>query len=155
MNANMILDQLLLHPVFLMDLPENMKIGLPMLERKNGRVLIRCRVHEEKFNGDNYEIYPAAAELNFDLDTLNLLSFHNYMILDGADVSRPVASPDGDYMSGSGKDILDEVIRALGETLEKLDAGEFPEDPVAQYQEIFYAAVRVFGLEALYPAPAE
>lgn len=152
MDANKIIKVLQHHPLMVKDVTNQMQYGLPMLERKNGRILLTFYLHEEKLTDNGYAFYPAAYKASFDIPSLRVIEFRNLVVSDGADCKEPVRVLSQDFILGQGREIIAELYNWLGTTLDKLYLPETDGDPVEQYNELFRAAAADLGLEKLYLA---
>jgi len=150
MNIQRLRDELRRHPVFIQEIPSEMNMGFPVLEKKGESIIMSFLLHEESADEQKIYFYPAAYRVSFELPSLALTEFRNLIICEGKDITEPAASTDIEYMKSAGADIIDELYRWFETTLGILPYPEYADHAIKSYQGIFKDAVEALELNGLY-----
>ena len=75
MDAKEVVKKLSQHPVVTSDMAMQVQLGLPYLERRNGKLCISFKPHVERVNGENIEFFKPQYEIAWVYPFNHLITF--------------------------------------------------------------------------------
>ena len=151
MDAVKLINELNKHPLVHSDIPMQMQLGIPYLEKSQGRLIMGFAPHREEYSDGMIEIYPKQYELKFIYPFQQVVYFSNLLYESDIDVSKPIHSIDAKWMINSGKDILNRLYDACSRVISfQEENGTVSDDCVAEYQQLYKETAKNLGLLDLY-----
>ena len=151
MNSENIVKELMNHPVIRTELPMQMLLGLPCLEKKAGRLCMSFKPHREEYQDGKAIYYPQQFELSFVYPFKRLVCFRNLMFEREINITEPVCSVEASWLTEQGAEIMRELYAACDRVLSFQEQdGRVSDMSVGKYQKAYQEAVEKLGLGALY-----
>ena len=151
MNSENIVKELMNHPVIRTELPMQMLLGLPYLEKKEGRLCMSFRPHREEYQDGRVAYYAPQFELTFVYPFKRLVCFRNLMFEREINITEPVCSVEASWLTEQGAEIMRELYAACDRVLSFQEQdGRVSDMSVGKYQKAYQEAVEKLGLGALY-----
>ena len=132
------------------ELPMQMRLGLPLIERKNGRICIGFRPHKEDYKDGCFRIYRHQFEIGWVYPFEHLAYFRNLTLEGQIDVSMPIAKISEKQMliyQYKVKELYDEGTRILTTNEKK---GQVTDVMLERYRRYYDSTVEALGLSLLY-----
>lgn len=151
MDAIELMDRLSQHPLVLSQLPLQMQLGLPYLEKKRDELCMRFIPHRENFTNHRLEIYPGQYILEFVYPFEKIICFRNLLYETEIDLSAPLCSMTPEFLAARGKYNLNEIYNECSRVLTAREkTGSVSDVMIANYQKLYDSISRRIGLERLY-----
>ena len=137
------------------ELPLEMQLGLPYLEKRNGKIIIRFFPHQEVYDEEKVLIYPRKYDIAWVYPFAHLAFFRN-LAFDGTEkiekeTSIPLLTISSRRMLSVGKYGMKELFHSCGNLLNLLDENGVVADAiVSRYQNQFFDLVDTLRLRELY-----
>lgn len=151
MDAKKLVDQLARHPIVQTEMAMQMQLGLPYLERRNGKLCISFRPHKEILRDNMIEFYPQQYKLAWVYPFNHLIQFENLLYSGAEDYSVPIRKMSLSHYTSvvmyAVEALYAECNRVL--TLQQRD-GRVSDVALRYYQRAYYEAAEQLGLMALY-----
>ena len=111
-NTENMVKELMNHPVIRAELPMQMLLGLPYLEKKDGRLCMSFKPHREEYQDGKVIYYPQQFELSFVYPFKRLVCFRNLMFERKIDITEPVCSVEAAWLTERGAELMKELYAA-------------------------------------------
>lgn len=151
MDAIELMNKLMRHPVVLGQLPLQMQLGLPYLDKKRSELCIRFAPHREIFNNHQLEIYPRQYILEFVYPFEKVICFRNLLYEREINLSVPLCILKTDFLAVRGKYNIYELYSECSRILtlrEKM--GSVSDVMIANYQKKYFDILGRLGLVEVY-----
>ena len=150
-NSENIVKELMNHPVIRTELPMQMLLGLPCLEKKAGRLCMSFKPHREEYQDGKVIYYPQQFELSFVYPFKRLVCFRNLMFERKIDITEPVCSVEAAWLTERGAELMKELYAACDRVLSFQEQdGRVSDMSVDKYQKTYRETVEKLGLTGLY-----
>lgn len=151
MDALELVKTLSAHPVVEENMAMQVQLGLPYLEKRNGRLCIRFLAHREDYRDGEIDVYAPQYQIAWAYPFHKLVFFQNEMYSRQGDWSAPVCTLSAKRLGGRGKYILLELYEQCSRvlTIQERD-GDVSDVTLRRYQRAFNEAVRELGLTRVY-----
>ena len=151
MDAKEVIKKLSQHPVVTNDMAMQIQLGLPYLEKRNGKLCISFEPHVERLNGEKIDFYKPQYSIAWVYPFDRLIFFQNLSYSDNIGLTEPVVSISLKDYSRHGvymvEQLYEKCTRVL--TFQEKD-GKVSDLSLKKYQQAFNEVVRDLGLEAVY-----
>lgn len=128
-----------------------MQLGLPYLEKRNGRLCISFKPHREKYDNGNIEVFAQQYEISWAYPFAHIASYRNLSLCRSMDVSHPIAVISGRKMLSAGKYAIGELYRECSRVLSFQEKeGGVSDVMVKNYQKKYRQTAEMLGLSVLY-----
>lgn len=146
-----LIKELMNHPIIRTELPMQMILGLPYLEKKAGRLCMTFMPHREEYRDGFVEYYPRQFEVTFLYPFRRLASFRNLTLEKEISAQEPVCRVEASFLTGQGVRLITELYEACDRLLsfQKQD-GKVSDTSISKYQQTFWSTVEKLGLAPLY-----
>lgn len=153
MDARELVKRLSRHPVATSDMTMQVQLGLPYLERRNGKLCVSFKPHVEMVNGENIEFYRHQYEIAWVYPFNHMISFENLAYSQNIDLAAPVSEMPLSHYSKHGVFVVEELYKKCTRVLAFQEKdGEVSDLSLRKYQQAYYEVVRDLGLDAVYGA---
>lgn len=151
MDALELVKKLSSHPVVEENMVMQVQLGLPYLEKRNGKLCIRFLPHREDYRDGEISFFAPQYKITWVYPFHRLISFENCLYYGEPDLSGPVCTLSAERFAGRGRYILLDLYAQCSRvlTLQERD-GEVSEVTLNRYRKAFYEAVRELGLTKVY-----
>lgn len=151
MDAKAVIKKLSQHPVVTNDMTMQVQLGLPYLERRNGKLCISFRPHMERLDGESIDFYRPQYGIVWAYPFERLMFFENLSCSQNIDLTEPVANiPLKDY-SSHGVYMVEQLYEKCTRVLAFQEKdGKVSDLSLRKYQQAYCEVVRDLGLEAVY-----
>lgn len=151
MDAREVVKKLSQHPVVTNDMAMQVQLGLPYLERRNGKLCISFKPHAERLNGEHIEFYNPQYEIAWAYPFVHLISFQNLRYSQNLQLAAPVAQIPLKYYSKYGVYMVEQLYESCTRvlTFQERD-GKVSDLSLRKYHQAYYEVVRDLGLETVY-----
>lgn len=151
MDAIELMDRLAQHPLVLSQLPLQMQLGLPYLEKKRGELCIRLIPHRENFVNHQLEIYAGQYILEFVYPFEKVVCFRNLLYEREIDLAAPLCCMEPGFLAAKGKYNLSELYAECSRVLTAREkTGNVSDIMIANYQKQYNSIANRMGLGQLY-----
>lgn len=171
MKSSDLVKNLAMHPVLASEMSMRMQMGLPYLERRNGKLCMSFKPHREEFEQGNIAYYKPQYEVVFIYPFNHIAKFevlayvsedisvseqndemNSSKIEDGkGQASQPVCRIETEYMLQSGKRLISELFDACDRILDFQEKdGKVSDVSITKYQKLYQDTVEKLGLTAVY-----
>lgn len=151
MDAIKLMEKLAQHPLVLNQLPLQMQLGLPNLEKKRGELCICFMPHREDYSEHRLEIYPAQYILQFVYPFDKVICFRSLLYEKELELSKPLCTLDADYLAARGKYNMNELYAECGRVLTAREKnGSVSDVMLANYQKLYFDVLKRMGLTQVY-----
>lgn len=151
MNAKELVAKLARHPVVVSDMAMQVQLGLPYLEKRNGRLCIFFKPHHEAVQNDSIAFYAPQYEIAWVIPFDRLISFNNLLYSSDVDLENPVQTISICEYAKRGTFLVEELYRECSRVLSIYETdGTVSDVTVKKYQKIYFEVVRDLELEAVY-----
>lgn len=151
MNAKELVAKLARHPVVVSDMAMQVQLGLPYLEKRNGRLCISFKPHHEAVQNDSIAFYAPQYEIAWVIPSERLISFDNLLYSSDVDLENPVQTVRVCDYAMRGTYLVEELYRACSRVLSIQETdGTVSDVTLKKYQKFYFETVRDLELEAVY-----
>lgn len=151
MNTRKLVARLSKSAVVREELPLQLQLGIPRLERKNGRICLSFLPHREVLRNGNYEVYPALYEIAWVYPFEHLAWFHNLSLERVVNADMWVKLIDEGRMLTLGVHCMMELYAQYDKTFSWFEQhGELNDTMFNACQAKYHEAVQCLELEPLY-----
>lgn len=150
-NTQTILQEIMNHPTVRSEMPMQMLLGLPYLEKKSEKLCMRFCAHREEYKNSYVEYFPAQYQLSFVYPFKKICYFSNLTLEQGVDASKPVCRVEATQLTDRGIAFMKELYAACDRVLSFQEKdGKVTDLSITKYQNAFWETVKKLGLEELY-----
>ena len=133
------------------EIPLGLQLGMPWLEKRNGRLCICFLPHKEELNDKIICYYPPQLEIAWVWPFEHLASFHRMTLERSIDMEKPICTLSVNRLLTTGKFGMDELYRECTTILNLMDNNGTVSDAwVGSYQNKYRKLMDTLGLEAVY-----
>lgn len=151
MDAKELVKKLAQHPLAKSDMPLQVQLGLPYLEKRGGKLCISFKPHRELCVDGKIAFYPQQYEIAWAYPFEKVIHFSNLSYEKEIDASKPVACVSLDRMAGGGKYLLEELYSGCSRVITFWEQeGKVSDVMLRKYQRLYYETAGQLGLSALY-----
>ena len=155
MDALELINKLSAHPAVEENMSLQAQLGLPWLEKRNGRLCVCFRAHREDYRDGHIDFYAPQYDLVWTYPGLHLVFFENRLYRNAPDLTAPVCSLPAQRFAGRGRYLLSELYDQCSRILELQDRdGTVSEVTLHRYQQTFFETVRELELTDIYKEDA-
>lgn len=147
MKLTTVEQQILTHPLFTLQIPLQMQLGLPELYTEHGILVLHYRLHRQMYRDGVMLFFPAAYELKLAYPFDRIISFADR---DFEPQEEPLCRIPGELLLTRGSELLQALYAQADRILRLWQAGEAAENELAAYQTQYRDIVRELGLQSLY-----
>lgn len=139
--------QILSHPLFSLQIPLQMQLGLPELYTERGMLMLHYRLHRQVYQDGTVLFFPAAYELKIAYPLGRVISFTDHCV---EPQDTPLCQIPGEQLLPRGCALLQELYEAADRVLRLWQTGDTAENNLAAYQDKYRNTIRELQLQALY-----
>lgn len=139
--------QILSHPLFSLQIPLQMQLGLPELYTERGMLMLHYRLHRQVYQDGTVLFFPAAYELKIAYPLGRVISFTDHCV---EPQDTPLCQIPGEQLLPRGCTLLQELYEAADRVLRLWQTGDTAENNLAAYQDKYRNTIRELQLQALY-----
>lgn len=139
--------QILSHPLFSLQIPLQMQLGLPELYTERGMLMLHYRLHRQVYRDGTVLFFPAAYELKLAYPFGRVVSFTDHCF---EPQDTPLCQISGEQLLTRGSALLQELYESADRVLQLWQAGDATENDLAAYQDKYRNTIRELQLQALY-----
>ena len=133
------------------ELPMQLQLGFPWLEKRNDRLCISFKAHKEEYVNGSIVFYAAQYDLAWAWPFEHLVLFRNRSLYADADFSGPLCTVSGKLMLTTGKYLMDELYQECTWILSAQEKGGSVTDTMIRaYQRQYRETAETLGLTKLY-----
>ena len=145
------LNKLNRHPVVRAQMGMQMQLGLPYLEKKNGKLCVSFLPHREELKEGMMEVYTPQYQICWVYPFDQLVFFENKLYGENPAAAQKVQSISMDRYLERGKLLLKELYDQCSDVLAVYDRDKTVSDvTVRKYQKAYFETVQALGLNGLY-----
>lgn len=135
------------HPLFSLQIPVQMQLGLPELYTEKGVLMLHYRLHRQEYRDGVVLFFPAAFDLVLAYPFRRIVSFTDHCF---GSQDAPLCQVSGNYLLTRGSELLQALYENADKILGHWQAGEESEEDLAAYQAQYQNIIRELHLQALY-----
>lgn len=151
MDTKVLVKKLAQHPLVKSDMPLQVQLGLPYLEKKNGKLCISFKPHRELCVEGKIEFYPQQYEITWVYPFEKVIHFSNLNYEKKIDVTGPIARIELQWMAGAGRYVLEELYSECSRVIDCWQQeGDVSYIILKKYQRLYYETAAQLNLSALY-----
>ena len=139
--------QILSHPLFSMQIPLQMQLGLPELYTEQGKLVLHYRLHRQVYQAGEVHFFPAAYEMRLTYPFKRVISFTDHCL---ETQDTPVCRISGEQLLTQGCKLLQGLYETADSVLRLWQEGKATANDLAAYQEKYRNTIRELQLQALY-----
>lgn len=151
MDAKEVVKKLSQHPVVTNDMSMQIQLGLPYLERRNGKLCISFKPHIERLDRDNIEFFSPVYEIAWVYPFEHLIAFENLTYSQNIDLTAPVTKISLKNYGSHGVYMVEHLYEKCTRVLSFQEKdGNVSDLSIKKYQQAYCEVVRDLELEAVY-----
>lgn len=139
--------QILSHPLFPLQIPLQMQLGLPELYIERGMLMLHYRLHRQVYWEGTVRFFPVAYELKLAYPFGRVISFTDRCV---EPQDTPLCQIPGEQLLTRGCVLLQGLYETADSVLRLWQAGDATENALAAYQDKYRNTIRELQLQALY-----
>lgn len=139
--------QILSHPLFSLQIPLQMQLGLPELYTERGMLMLHYRLHRQVYQDGTVLFFPVAYELKIAYPLGRVISFTDHCV---EPQDTPLCQIPGEQLLTRGCALLQELYEVADRVLRLLQMGDTAENDLAVYQNKYRNTIRELQLQTLY-----
>ncbi len=133
------------------EIPLGLQLGLPWLEKRNGKLCICFIPHREELDGETILYYSPQFEIAWVWPFEHLASFRRLTLDRPIDMEKPVCSVDVNRLVSAGKYGMDELYRECTKILNLMEKnGTVTDAWISSYQKKYRKLTGTLSLETVY-----
>ena len=133
------------------EIPLGLQLGLPWLEKQNGKLCICFMPHKEELDGEKILYYPPQFEIAWVWPFEHLASFRRLTLDRTIDMEKPACSLGVNRLIFTGKYGMDELYGECTKILNLMENnGTVTDAWILSYQKKYKKLTGALGLEAVY-----
>lgn len=151
MNAKELVTQLARHPVVASDMAMQVQLGLPYLEKRNGKLCISFKPHQEVLHDETIAFFAPQYEIAWVYPFNRLIHFDNLLYSTAVDLVKPVQTIRVRDYAMRGTFLVEELYRECSRVLSIQESdGTVSDITLRKYRKAYFEVVRELGLEGVY-----
>lgn len=151
MDALELVKKLSAHRIVEENMSMQVQLGLPYLEKRNGKLCIRFLAHREDYRDGEITFYAPQYIVAWVYPFHQLISFENCLYYGKPELSEPVCVLSAGRFAGRGRYILLDLYEQCSRVLSMQERdGTVSEVTLDRYRKAFYEEVRELGLTKVY-----
>lgn len=151
MDAVKLIDKLSKSPVVKNEMALEMQLGLPFIEKQNGRLFISFKPHKEVFSNGKMEYFLPDYEISFAYPFTHISYFKDLGIYKTEENKKPVCEVSEKTLFSKGRYLFGELYNECSRVLTMFEEkGNVSDLTLKKYKELFEETVVTLGIQKIY-----
>lgn len=151
MNAQEMMDKLARHPMVHANIGLQMQLGLPYLEKKNGKLCVTFLPHREDFHDGRMEFFTPQYRISWVYPFERIVFFENRLYSENPEAAKMVHAIPMERYAERGRFLLKDLYAHCSDVLAVYERDKAVSDvTLRKYQKAYFEAVQELGLTGVY-----
>jgi len=151
MNAQEMIEKLARHPIAHGGIGLQMQLGLPYLEKKNGKLCVTFLPHREDCRDDRMEFFTPQYRITWVYPFDRVVFFENRLYSENSETAKMVHTIPMERYAERGRFLLKDLYAHCSEVLAVYERDKAVSDvTLRKYQKAYFEAVQELGLTGVY-----
>ena len=151
MNAQEMIEKLARHPIVRGNVGLQMQLGLPWLEKKNGKLCVTFLPHREDHKDGMIVFFTPQYRISWVYPFDRIVFFENRLYSETPEPAKPAQTVSAERYAERGRFLLKELYAQCSDVLAVYERDKGVSDvTVRKYQKAYFEAVQALGLTSVY-----